>query len=50
VFLFIIQSASDWIKKKKGNDFQLMLVLRCLRPDRVVFAARVFIGEHLGPQ
>lgn len=42
--------AANWVHKKKGDDFSHMLVLRCLRPDRVVFAARLFIGENLGPQ
>lgn len=34
----------------KRNEFQQMLILRCLRPDRVVFAARSFIANNLGPQ
>jgi dynein heavy chain len=41
----------DWQSGKK-DEFQVMCVLRCLRPDRVVFAARSFISNpvHLGPK
>jgi dynein heavy chain len=38
----------EW--QTKRDDFQQMCVLRCLRPDRVVFAARSFIATNLGPQ
>jgi len=34
----------------KRDEFQQMLILRCLRPDRVVYAARSFITNNLGPQ
>lgn len=38
----------EW--QSKRDDFQQMCVLRCLRPDRVVFAARTFIANNLGQQ
>ena len=37
-------------EKRDTGAFQHLLLLRCLRPDRVVFAARQFISTHLGPQ
>ena len=37
-------------EKRDTGSFQHLLLLRCLRPDRVVFAARQFISTHLGPQ
>lgn len=36
----------EW--QNKWSDFQQMLVLRVLRPDRVLFAARAFIEANLG--
>jgi dynein heavy chain len=60
------QSGSDWHEwyqtdlpekqnppgewQKTRDDFRNMLVLNCLRPDRIVFAARTFISNNLGPQ
>jgi len=38
----------EW--QNKRNDFQQLLLLRCLRRDRLVFACRAFIAQHLGPQ
>jgi len=38
----------DWNQRR--NVFPLMVVLRCVRMDRVVFASRVFISGGLGPQ
>jgi len=38
----------EW--QNKRDDFQQLLLLRCLRPDRLLFAARNFISHHLGPQ
>jgi dynein heavy chain len=38
----------EW--QSKRTEFQTMLILRCLRPDRVVFAARSFIAANLGHQ
>jgi len=45
-----LQPPGDWQSNGKRDLFQQMLVLRCLRPDRVVFAARAFIAANLGPQ
>jgi dynein heavy chain len=45
-----LQPPGDWQSNGKRDIFQQMLVLRCLRPDRVVFAARAFIAANLGPQ
>jgi len=33
----------------KWDEFEKMVVLRCLRPDRVAFAVRKFISANLGP-
>ena len=38
----------DW--DNKLNEFQKMIVLRALRPDRVVFATKTFISNNLGPE
>lgn len=38
----------EWQNQGKRDSFQHMLILRCLRPDRVVFAARHFIATNLG--
>ena len=43
-----LNTPGDW--QTKRSDFQAMMVLNCLRPDRVVFAARGFISSNLGPQ
>ena len=43
-------SLSAKAEKRDTGAFQHLLLLRCLRPDRVVFAARQFIATHLGPQ
>jgi len=45
-----LQPPGDWQTNGKRDIFQQMLLLRCLRPDRVIFAARQFIAENLGPQ
>ena len=37
-------------EKRDIGSFQHLLLLRCLRPDRVVFAVRQLIATHLGPQ
>jgi dynein heavy chain len=37
----------DW--GTKLNELQVLLILRCLRPDRILFAARSFISANLGP-
>jgi dynein axonemal heavy chain len=38
----------EW--SNKWNQFQRMVLLRVLRPDRLMFAARAFIAENLGQQ
>eukprot|EP00163_Fabomonas_tropica_P009916 TRINITY_DN1985_c0_g1_i1.p1 TRINITY_DN1985_c0_g1~~TRINITY_DN1985_c0_g1_i1.p1 ORF type:complete len:4225 (-),score=1474.45 TRINITY_DN1985_c0_g1_i1:598-13272(-) len=35
---------------KSLNSFQKLLVIRCLRPDRLTAAITKFVGEKLGPQ
>lgn len=45
-----ITPPGDWTSGTKMDDFKQMLVLRCLRLDRVVFAARTFIANNLGDQ
>ncbi len=45
-----LQPPGEWQSNGKRDIFQQMLVLRCLRPDRVIFAARQFISANLGPQ
>jgi dynein heavy chain len=42
-----LQLPGDW--STKLDELQILLVLRCLRPDRVMFAARSFISANLGP-
>jgi dynein heavy chain len=37
----------DW--GSKLDELQVLLLLRALRPDRVMFAARSFIAANLGP-
>ncbi len=37
----------DW--GTKLNELQVLLILRVLRPDRIMFAARSFISANLGP-
>eukprot|EP01083_Nonionella_stella_P177342 623003_1 len=44
----IARFPGDW--DNKLNEFQRMIILRCLRPDRVVFAAKQFILNNLGRQ
>ncbi|KAJ1516963.1 Dynein heavy chain 2, axonemal [Coelomomyces lativittatus] len=36
----------DWAIK--ASDFQKMMLVRALRPDRVIFCAQAFVGTHLG--
>eukprot|EP01084_Bolivina_argentea_P249861 418441_1 len=44
----IARFPGDW--DNKLNEFQRMIILRCLRPDRVVFAAKNFISNNLGSE
>ena len=44
-----LQPPGEWQSNGKREIFQQMLVLRSLRPDRVIFAARTFIAQNLGP-
>ena len=43
-------SGGGKVDKRDTGSFQHLLLLRCLRPDRVVFATRHFIATHLGAQ
>ena len=36
----------DW--DNKLNEFQRMMILRCLRPDRIIFSCKQFIANNLG--
>ena len=38
--------AGEW--ESKCNELQRMLLVRCLRPDRVIFACTLFVGNALG--
>jgi len=38
--------AGEW--DSKCNELQRMLLVRCLRPDRVIFACTLFVGNALG--
>ncbi|GMI05338.1 hypothetical protein TrVE_jg1168 [Triparma verrucosa] len=38
----------DW--DNKLSELQQMCVLRSLRPDRVLFAANIFVGNNMGPE
>jgi dynein heavy chain len=39
-----------WGNIHDTTTFQRLCIIRCLRPDKLVPASRLFIQEHLGPQ
>lgn len=43
-----LKPVGEW--RNRWDEFQQMLVLRVLRPDRVVFSARSFIEHTLGKE
>lgn len=44
--IYIFPPLGDW--QSNCNEFQKMLIVRSLRPDRVSFCITTFIIKHLG--